>query len=403
MPQRTTASLEPLFFSETIPQRLSDLALELQREANDFDRELPSSPHIRKQLRDMIRMMNCYYSNCIEGHHTRPADIENALRNERLHPTDHLLEEALAHIQVQEHIDRLALEKQLPVPVSLDFIKDLHKRFYEGASPPRMSMQRPNGSSVPIRPGCFRSEPEENVIVGWHHPPVSPSVDDFMTYFSEHYQRIMMNSTARIVGIAAAHHRFNHIHPFVDGNGRVSRLIAHAMFRHAGLGVDGLWSISRGLARGLKGRPGSEEYKSYMARADRLRDGDYDGRGTLSCKALEEFCQWFLEVALDQIRFMRTRFEAQTLQTRYQNLIRDHYGTADSKHASRIIECLFKQGEILKKDLPGWLGCTDKTARTRIKPLLDDGFVKEDPNNKRTPYQLGLPVEYASRLFPGIF
>ena len=31
------------------------------------------------------------------------------------------------------------------------------------------------------------------------------------------------------MAIAAAHHRFNYIHPFPDGNGRVSRLMSHAM------------------------------------------------------------------------------------------------------------------------------------------------------------------------------
>ncbi len=65
--------------------------------------------------------------------------------------------------------------------------------------------------------------------------------------------------------MAAAHHRFNYIHPFPDGNGRVSLLMGHAMGLYAGIGASGLWSVSRGLSRGLDGRM---SYKQIMNHAD---------------------------------------------------------------------------------------------------------------------------------------
>jgi Fic family protein len=40
----------------------------------------------------------------------------------------------------------------------------------------------------------------------------------------------------RLVAIAAAHHRLLWIHPFADGNGRVARLLSHALLRRAGVG-----------------------------------------------------------------------------------------------------------------------------------------------------------------------
>ena len=83
--------------------------------------------------------------------------------------------------------------------------------------------------------------------------------------------------------MAAAHHRLNYIHPFPDGNGRVSRLMSHAMALKAGIGAHGLWSVSRGLARGLDS---GREYKTWMDRADTPRQGDLDGRGNLSRRAL---------------------------------------------------------------------------------------------------------------------
>ena len=110
--------------------------------------------------------------------------------------------------------------------------------------------------------------------------------------------------------MAAAHHRFNYIHPFPDGNGRVSRLVSHAMAWQADIAAHGLWSISRGLARGLDSRT---EYKQMMDLADTPRQGDVDGRGNLSERALIEFVTWFLRVALDQVTFMSELFDLDNL------------------------------------------------------------------------------------------
>ena len=70
-------------------------------------------------------------------------------------------------------------------------------------------------------------------------------VADFMTYFEERYRFKSLGTAGRILAIGAAHHRFNYIHPFPDGNGRVSRLMSHAMAHSAGIGAHGLWSISQ--------------------------------------------------------------------------------------------------------------------------------------------------------------
>ena len=126
-----------------------------------------------------------------------------------------------------------------------------------------------------MEPGAWRSRPEHDVAIGRHLPPSSDHVADFMTYFAERYRFDRLGKSARIVAIPAAHHRLNYIHPFPDGNGRVSRLMSHAMAHAAGIGAHGLWSISRGLARGLESRG---DYKSKMDYADTPRQGNLDGR-----------------------------------------------------------------------------------------------------------------------------
>ena len=216
---------------------------------------------------------------------------------------------ALAHVRVQAEIDRLAEENRLPDPASADFIRWIHQEFYRDAPQSLLQVKHPAGSFLMV-PGEFRSEPSHDVIVGRHHPPSSDRVSDFMSYFETKCSLKSKGSAEALTTIAIAHHRFNYIHPFPDGNGRVSRLMSHAMTLQAGIGAHGLWSVSRGLARGLA-RP--SEYKDMMDRADAPRQGALDGRGNLSLKALHQFVEWFLDVAIDQVEFMTILFDFEGL------------------------------------------------------------------------------------------
>ena len=75
-------------------------------------------------LAELVRVMNCYYSNLIEGHNTRPRDIERALANELDADEQRrdLQIEARAHIRVQREVDVLCLADRFGEPASLERI-----------------------------------------------------------------------------------------------------------------------------------------------------------------------------------------------------------------------------------------------------------------------------------------
>ena len=79
--------------------------------------------------------MNTYYSNLIEGHDTRPRDIERALAHELDADQSRrdLQLEAVAHVRVQAEIDRLAANNELPEPASSVFLRWLHRESYRDA------------------------------------------------------------------------------------------------------------------------------------------------------------------------------------------------------------------------------------------------------------------------------
>ena len=160
-----------------------------------------------------------------------------------------------------------------------DFIAWLHRAFYEHMQDEFRVARGRDGQPLPIISGSLCARPDEDVAVGRHVPPSSERVADFLTSFEQRTRSEQAGATSRIIAIATTHHRLNYIHPFLDGNGRVSRLMAHAMSLTAGIEAGGLWSISRGLARGLNARG---EHKQMMDQADSPRRGDLDGRFRMS-------------------------------------------------------------------------------------------------------------------------
>src|SRR5207245_1989033 len=129
---------------------------------------------------------------------------------------------------------------------------------------------------------------EMEVSVGRHMAPAHKNVRDFLKRFSEFYGPLVTTKPASLIAAASAHHRLAWIHPFLDGNGRVARLFTHAWLFKADVDSQGLWTISRGLARR------KADYQAALAKADEKRLNDYDGRGYLSERHLREFCAFFL-------------------------------------------------------------------------------------------------------------
>jgi Fic family protein len=216
-----------------------------------------------------------------------------------------------------------------------------------------------------------------------------------MAHFSKRFAVAENRASQRIIAIAAAHHRLTYIHPFIDGNGRVSRLLSHAMIHKGGIGGMGLWSISRGLARGLKDK---SEYKRMLNYADSPRQGDRDGRGNLSESALKDFSEWFLSVALDQIRFSTAVFALDGLEKRYRALIRD---ISDDKRAPDLIAAVLKQGALDRGDAHFALKTSERTARNTLSDMVQRGFLKSD--TPKTPVRIAFPLDYRERLFPNLF
>src|SRR6202521_2329245 len=152
-----TSVMEPLVIAEGSRHRVAliDLAFDLTQKSSGFRRSLPST--LLASLADLVRAMNCYYSNLIEGHDTHPVDIERALKND--YSTDaqkrNLQLEARAHIAVQQWIDTGALSGGRAI--SAGGICEIHRRFCERLPQDLLWVEDPpTKKRVPVIPGELR-------------------------------------------------------------------------------------------------------------------------------------------------------------------------------------------------------------------------------------------------------
>lgn len=387
---KAPSAMEPLVLSDGSRHRagLNDLALELAAASAGFRRSLPAG--VLKALANLVRAMNCYYSNLIEGHNTHPVDIERAMKNDySADPRKRNLQlEAKAHVAVQGWIDGGGLTGRA---MAADSVREVHRRFGELLPAELLRVSEPDtGEEVAMTPGELR---HRDVRVG-RHIPVSPgALPRFLSRFEEVYSHLGRSET--ILAAAAAHHRLLWIHPFLDGNGRVARLISHAVLLEA-LDAGGVWSVARGLARS------ESSYKGHLAACDSPRRHDLDGRGALSEEALAAFTQFFLETCLDQVRFMEELVQPNRLRDRILVWAEEEArGERLPPHAGQILEAVLFRGELPRGDVAGLLGIGDRQGRRIVSALLERGVLVSD--RARAPLMLTFPAALASRWMPGLF
>ena len=383
--------MEPLVIGDGSRRRaaLTDLAFDLTQKSAGFRRSLP--PSLLTSLADLVRAMNCYHSNLIEGHDTHPVDIERALKNDYsqdAHKRD-LQMEAKAHIAVQQWIDHGGLKGGLAIKA--EGIREIHRRFCELLPEDLLWVEdQATKGKVRLAPGELR---KRDVQVG-DHVAISPGA---LPRFLERFERVYGNvgKTESIVSTAAVHHRLLWIHPFMDGNGRVARLMSHATMLDM-LDTGAAWSVARGLARNV------QEYKTLLSNCDQPRRNDMDGRGALSEEALAEFTRFFLTVCIDQVDFMESLVQPDRLRTRILVWAEEEIrlGRLPPQSGS-ILEAVLYRGELPRGDADAVAGTGERQARRVVSALLNKEVLVSD--SSRAPLRLAFPAALASRWMPGLF
>lgn len=394
------AAMEPMFPTDPDGE-LEALAIDLVAKAARLSEAM--HPITRAAVAELVRPMNSYYSNLIEGHDTHPIDIARALKQEYAldKKKKDLQLEAIAHIEVSAALANGRLPGLAGLdPSSAQFLKGVHKAFYDHLPESFKTVTSEEGEARTVVPGAWRTG---EVKVGRHIAPAHGSVPAFIERFSAFYDRDAATNRSmvrRIIALAAAHHRLAWIHPFLDGNGRVVRLCSDAWLRSEGLDGVGLWSISRGLARSRS------TYTSALAQADLPRRNSHDGRGHLSNEALVAFCRYFLRTAIDQVEFMHASLQLDDLLHRIDSFVdrmMDERGMrTETRH---VLQAVFLRGSITKPEAERLMGVSDKTGKKVTDELVRMGLLlaHREKQGVAVVFSAAYPIPISPWILPGLY
>lgn len=407
---------EPLLPSEARMGALLERAAGLFAASSALGSAGPADVHssMHSELRTLLRKMNSYYTNLMEGEHSRPSDIDRALQKDFSNNGDVARKQrlAIAHIDAEEALEAEVvaeskamakvmanppskapghgLGKQWPGLYETETLCQMHQALFGGLGEEDRKLS--DGST--LKPGVIR---QSGVAVGRHEAPLFSSLDSFLARWRQVYGAARQGE-ASIVAIAAAHHRLAWIHPFLDGNGRVCRLHTHLALFSTGI-TRGLWSPLRGFARS------AETYKALLAAADEHRRGDLDGRGNLTEQGLISWIEYAIDTCIDQATFMAQQLDLRGMKARIQACLQfeeSAVGRGVRTAALLPLTHLFSTQDTLSRaDFKTMTGLGERTATQLVSDLLKQGFLKSD--SAYGPLAFSIPPRALRFYFPALW
>jgi len=387
---------EPLMPREALMSPLLERASDLSRVAAKLGSVASTSAH--RELRTLLRSMNSYYTNRIEGEHTRPADIERALANDFSSNSDISRKQrlAVAHIQTEKVCEEIVESGHLVANgfgsslYSMDALRSIHKQLFAEITDRDLTL----ADGTMMKPGEIR---KQQVAIGRHEAPNFQAVPLFIDRWAQFYGGIRRGE-ASIVAAAASHHRLTWIHPFEDGNGRLSRLHTHLLMHSMGLST-GLWSPLRGFARS------ETRYRELLTGADEHRRGDLDGRGNLSEAGLVEWINYTIDMCIDQVEFMSKQIDSRGMRDRIAACLifeEDVLKSGVRKEALTALHYLFtSQGELARAEFKTMTGLGERVATEALSALLRKGYLATDSAYGRVRF--AVPMRALRFYFPSLW
>ena len=228
----------------------------LQKEVNAFR---PLQPDTLEQLKKYYRVGLTYSSNALEGNSLTETEtkivLEDGITIGGKPMKDHY--EATGHGEAYDYMNSLATIKYF----TEDDIKKLHKLFYH----------RINEDEA----GQYRKK--KVFISGSKYAlPTPDQVQDLMNKFITRME-VVAKERHPVEYSAIAHKDFVFIHPFIDGNGRVARLLMNLILLQKGYCLAIIPPILRmDYVQALeKAHTDDKEFIRFIARTVRETQNDY--------------------------------------------------------------------------------------------------------------------------------
>lgn len=291
-------------------------------------------------------------SSQIEGTQSSLQDLlaaEADLFDENM-PRD--VDEVVNYVRAMKH----GLARLADLPVSVRLIREIHAELMQGARGGRLQPGELRRSQNWIGPGgCTLAAA---TFVPPPHEEVPRALGDMETFL--HRQ----DDLPPLVKIALAHAQFETIHPFLDGNGRVGRLLITFLLTERGVLHKPVLYLSHYFKR---------HRQAYYEHLQAVRDhGNWEAW-------LVFFLRGVTEVAAEAADMAR---RIQLMREAHRSVITEHLGRA-AGNAHRVLESLFDRPIVTVSDVKALTGTTYAAANMLVARLTDLGLLVEMTGHSR--------------------
>jgi Fic family protein len=388
-------ALTPFLPGRSLIGPLKDMAQQLAVQSARLDGRV--AQETAGALGDQLRLINSYYSNLIEGHKTTIPDIEAALQD-TFNPDPekkYAQELCRAHVQVEKKFMRKATASPCASISGRQFLCDLHREFYASLPSAHLFTHTGKGfTDYPVTPGQLR---DVNVSVGGKtiHGPDYRCLPELLASFESGFDPPQFHGDERLIAMAVSHHRLTWLHPFRDGNGRVTRLFSGLYLTACGVNRHNLWSLSRGLSR---------KKSQYMFELWATDSIEQEQGHFFDADLTADFCAFFFTICLDQIDFMEQLLRLDQIESRidwYVESRRKQHPKSIHTEAARLLRAVFMRGAVARGEASEILNMSARSARRIVSNLLEDGLLCSESH--RAPLTIGLPVAVLPYYFPDLY
>ncbi len=249
---------------------------------------------------------------------------------------------------------RYGLDRARELPLSGRLIREIHGRLMHGV----------RGGEPSKTPDEFRRSQN---WVGGPSPAtaryVPPTAGPMREAFGELERFLHTDDSPTLVKVALAHAQFETLHPFLDGNGRVGRLLVTFMLADEGVLREPLLYLSIFFKRNRR---------DYYDRLQRIRDdGDWEGWIAFFLEGVAEVSR---EATATARRIVQLREETRAL-------VNERLGRK-AGNGLVVLEKLFRQPFVTVNTVKGFTGLSQPAANALTNDLEAIGVLVETTGQK---------------------
>ena len=322
----------------------------------------PLLPYYEKAFQTDAKVRSVHHGTHIEGNELDFDQAEKVMLGQEIIARPRDIQEVINYRKVVEYLDHLAQEGKKSEEVTEEFLKKLHTMTVEKIlAAERCGVYRE--TQVVIR----------NSLSGevTFTPPPAVAVPVQIAALVEFIQQTKPDELHPVLKAAIVHYELARIHPFVDGNGRVSRALSTYILFKEGYDIRKFFSLEEYF---------DHDAVSYYAALQSVEKNKGD---------LSEWLTYFTEGLAIELTKIKEKIEKISIDSH----LKERLGGSPillSGRQLKIIEYIQKAGFLQNKAFQSLFPMvSEDTVLNELKGLVKSGIIRKSGSTKGAKYVMG--------------